>query len=370
MQALHVTDQPPLLPEHPEVYRDDDRIVLADPCLVCGADSARKTYRIEGLASGVITCTRCGTGRLHPLPSRQEIGRYYPQQYYGDAQAKFEPMIEFLVRWVAARRVRSLTRGLRPGARVLDVGCGRGVLLSGLIAAGCETHGVEISRDAVAGADPRAQIRIASRLVDAKYPDGHFDLVVLWHVFEHLPDPVETLCEARRILRPGGRLVIAVPNYSSLQSRLFREHWFHLDLPRHIYHFPNSALQALLHREGFSCRSWHHFSLRQNPFGWLQSAINGRFLWPRNTLYKLLYNRKPARMRKLDVLRIRLLKLAGYACLPLGVLVSILTCWGRSGATVHVVAEVGHKPSAASGLQPDRPPAREQQSAETVSLGS
>jgi len=282
------------------------------------------------------------------MPSPQEISRYYPQNYYGAAQAKFEPVIEFLVRWVASRRVRSLTRGLPSGARVLDVGCGRGVLLSGLISAGYEAHGVEISRDAVAGADPRAHIRIASRLSDAAYPDDHFDLVVLWHVFEHLSDPIQTLREARRILRPGGQLVIAVPNFSSLQSRVSREHWFHLDLPRHIFHFPTAALQRLLNRQGFTCRSWHHFSLRQNPFGWLQSVMNRRFRWPRNTLYKLFYHRDSSEIHPLNAMSARMMKLACYACLPWAMLVSFLTSWARSGATVHVVAEACRHPADAT----------------------
>jgi len=366
IQALHAPQSRSLLPEHPEVQRDDDRIVLTDPCVTCGADSARRTYRIEGLHSGVVTCTVCGTGSLHPLPDRREISSFYPKQYYGEVQAKFEPVVEFLVRWVASRHVRSLIRGLRPGARVLDMGCGRGVLLSGLLAAGCETHGVEISRDAVAGIDPRARIRIASRLAEAGYPDRHFDLVVLWHVLEHLPDPVETLREARRILKPGGRLVIAVPNYSSLQSQVFGERWFHLDLPRHLFHFPCAALKRLLHRQGFSCRSWHHFSLRQNPFGWLQSSVNGRFRWRRNVLYKLLYRRETPTPR-IERFLARLLKLACYASLPLGVLLSLLAACGRSGATVHVVAEVAQQPGDAFDVSSGRASVSERQIAETHS---
>ena len=367
VQALNESPPPAPLREHPEVKRDNGRIVLTDPCVTCGADSARRTYRVEGLQSGVVTCTVCGTGSLNPLPDRREISSYYPPQYYGAVQAKFEPVIESLVRWVASRRVRSLTRGLPRGARALDLGCGRGVLLSGLLAAGCETHGVEISRDAVAGIDPRAKIRIASRLAEAAYPDRHFDLVVLWHVLEHLPDPVETLREVRRILKPGGRLVIAVPNYSSLQSQVFGERWFHLDLPRHLYHFPCAALKRLLHRQGFLCRSWHHFSLRQNPFGWLQSAVNGRFRWRRNTLYKLLYRReKPTSLGERIIAR--LLKLACYACLPLGMMLSLLAACGRSGATVHVVAEVSRRPQDVLDMPHGRASVGERQRAETNSI--
>ena len=77
---------------------------------------------------------------------------------------------------------------------------------------------------------------------------------MIWHVLEHLHDPKGALLEARRILRPGGRLVVAVPNFSSLQARWAGAAWFHLDLPRHLWHFPLAALRRLLADCGFEIR--------------------------------------------------------------------------------------------------------------------
>jgi SAM-dependent methyltransferase len=196
---------------------------------------------------------------------------------------------------------------------------------------------MEVSRAAVEGADPRAQIRIASDLAAAAYPPGHFDLVILWHVFEHLRDPRPTLDDVHRILRPGGEVVIAVPNFSSWQARWAGAAWFHLDPPRHLYHFPIEALRTLLRSAGYEPRSEHHFSLRQNPFGWVQSWLNRRPRWRRNALYELLQR---ANARQNVNARTQTELLSAFAVgMPLGLLLELFATAARRGATVHVVAQ-------------------------------
>lgn len=290
------------------------------------------------MASLIVACTTCGLGRFEPPLGADEVARFYPDEYYGQLGTKFQPLVERLVRWVGSRHIAYLSRGLPPGGRILDVGCGRGVVLGPLADHGFEVHGVERTASAAQGADPRALIRIAPCLADARYPDDHFDEVVIWHVLEHLDDPRGTVAEVRRILRPGGRLVVAVPNFSSAQARWAGPAWFHLDAPRHLFHFPLEALRRLLVESGFSVESEHHFSLRQNPFGWIQSALNRFTGLPRNGLYTLLHDRPPAAPLPFEAsTRLRLRCWLALGMLP-ALLASLFATFLRNGATVHVSA--------------------------------
>jgi SAM-dependent methyltransferase len=305
---------------------------------VCGAEQARASFAMQGFAPRLVVCVGCGLGRLHPMPGLEQLASFYPGEYYGEPGRKFQGFVERLVRIVGERHIGFLTRELRPGSRVLDLGCGRGVILGELADRGFEVHGVEISQEAARGADPRAEIRIASRLADAGYPAAYFDEIVIWHVLEHLLDPREALGEAHRILKPEGRLVVAVPNFSSWQARWSGSAWFHLDLPRHLWHFPLDALRRLLRGAGFEIRSEHHFSLRQNPFGWVQSALNRLPGLPRNGLYTLLQHRPAQGPAPFDAATRAWLWLSFLAATPLGLLATLAETAARNGATVHVVA--------------------------------
>jgi SAM-dependent methyltransferase len=321
------------------VYSDPDpRVVDVPPCIVCDETRARTTYRVEGVDAPIVVCPGCGLGHYHPMPDEAEVASFYPADYYGEPGRKFRPFIEKLVRVVGKRHVLFLSRGLSGGARVLDIGCGRGVLLGPLIDLGFEAHGLELTEEAVRGVDPRAEIRIAGHLRDARYPDAFFDEIILWHVLEHLSDPRGTLEECCRVMKPGGRIIVSLPNFGSLQSRASGAAWFHLDPPRHLFHFPVEALRRLLDRCGFDCESVHHFSLRQNPFGWIQSALNRFSRLPRNALYSYLYQTDPSRRPQLD--RASRLGMWSFfvASTPLALALSVVMAAARDGATVHIVA--------------------------------
>jgi SAM-dependent methyltransferase len=299
---------------------------------------ARPRFAVEGIPHPLVVCDDCGLGRFAPLPAPEEVRAFYPDEYYGKPGVKFHPVVEWLVRAVGARHIAFLSRGFVAGARVLDVGCGRGVILGPLADRGLEVYGVEVSEEAARGADPRTEIRIAPRLSEAKFPEAFFDEVVIWHVLEHLADPRETLAEVRRILKPGGRLIVAVPNFSSAQARWSGAAWFHLDLPRHLYQFPLGALRRLLEDVGFEVSADHHFSLRQNPFGWIQSALNRIPGLPRNGLYTMLHHRGRGEERAHGLgTRLALWGLS-LLLVPLALLATAVETVARSGATVHVVA--------------------------------
>ena len=310
----------------------NDRIpVETPPCPVCEATSATPKFMLTESRFRLVECHDCGLGSLHPRPEAEEIAEFYPSSYYGAAGAKFRGGIERAIRWVAGRRARWLSRGLPKNGRVLDVGCGRGTILNQMAEAGFESHGFELSRDAAEGLHPAVQLTVGSDLTTAEYPDDHFDLITAWHVLEHVSDPRSTLAEMQRILKPGGRIAIAVPNFGSLQAKLFGAAWFHLDLPRHLFHLSADNLRQLFRKCALEVEYERHFSLRQNPFGWVQSVLNARWPQERNALYSDL---KRGGVSVLTGFRKFAMRAAYWLGMPVSVGLSILAAALRSGGTV------------------------------------
>jgi SAM-dependent methyltransferase len=152
-----MSERPPGSPAGEDLYARtirslDGTAAVTEPCPVCRATSAAPRFAVEGVAPRVVVCDDCGLGRFHPMLRAEEIRELYPDEYYGEPGVKFQPLVERLVRLVGERHIRFLSRGLAVGARVLDVGCGRGVILGALADRGLEVHGVEISAEAARGA--------------------------------------------------------------------------------------------------------------------------------------------------------------------------------------------------------------------------
>lgn len=307
------------------------------PCEVCGGQVARPVFSLPGTRFLTVQCGGCGLGSLWPRPTADEVSAMYPPHYYGSEGRKFFGLIEGLVRLVGAHRARFFANHVRPGGRILDVGCGRGVTLHALADAGFQMHGFEVSAEAIEGVDDRIQVHVAPSLAEAQLPEQFFDEAIVWHVLEHIPQPRATLTEVHRLLKPGGVLIVAVPNFSSWQARWTGPAWFHLDPPRHLFQFPLSGLKQLLESAGFRCATEHHFSLRQNPFGWIQSVLNLCPWLPRNGLYVILHRAHGARRPFRRWVRLQLWGLC-WLLAPLALALSVVETIFRRGATVHVVA--------------------------------
>jgi SAM-dependent methyltransferase len=230
-----------------------------------------------------------------------------------------------------SRRLALLSRGVRAGSVVLDAGAGRGRFVAAARAAGYDARGIEPSaRGAGAAAAIGAPVEQVS-IEDAAMAPRSLDAVTLWHVLEHLDDPHRALSLIASWLRPGGALLVGVPNLSSWQARAGGEHWFHLDVPRHRVHFTPPGLNAILRSTGFEPVRTTHLLLEHNPFGMWQSLVNRVTSTP-SYLYNLLKRNAPLNGRDL---------LVTAAALPLapvaGVLELAAGLAGRGG-TIAVLA--------------------------------
>ncbi|MDE2040643.1 MAG: class I SAM-dependent methyltransferase [Elusimicrobia bacterium] len=307
-------------------------------CPACDGDMAGPAFAAALPGFSVLACPACGLGRTWPPVPAGKIGAYYPQQYYGSENVRFNPLFEAMTRLFQRRRARLLSRLAAPGA-VLDVGCGRGFLLAYLRLMGYEPRGLELSEHAAWHARHRLGLEVASAdfLSFSARPES-FDMIVFWHTLEHFPEPEKCLSRAAELLKPAGLLAVAVPNFASLQARLFGRHWFHLDIPRHYTHFSERSLRALLERRRLGIARIDHFCFEQNPFGWLQSFYNA-LGFERDFLYSMLKARsaRALRIRRHPIQALLTLALLPLL-LPLSLALTLLEAALRRGGTIEVYA--------------------------------
>lgn len=275
-------------------------------------------------------CGVCGSAvTLEPAPADvHETGAYRPgrPRFAGPAR----PVLGAFDR----QRLAILARAVPPPGRVLDAGAGRGRFVSAARRAGYDAAGIEPSqRGAGAAAALGIPVRQAG-IETAAVPAGSLDAVTLWHVLEHLDDPGAALATIHGWLRPGGALLVGVPNLASLQARVGLERWYHLDVPRHRVHFTPDGLERLLGRCGFGIVSVHHLLLEHNPFGMWQTLVS-RWTRQPSYLYNLLKRNAPLGSRDLAV------SLAALPLAPLAAVVEAVAGLAGRGGTVAVLAVPG-----------------------------
>jgi SAM-dependent methyltransferase len=218
-----------------------------------------------------------------------------------------------------------------PGGRLLDVGAGRGRFVLSARAAGWDASGIEPSERGASAAAAAGAPVVRASVQEAAIATGSIDAATVWHVLEHLDDPAAALARIATWLRPGGTLLIGVPNLDSWQARIGGARWYHLDVPRHRVHFTVAGVETLLVRAGFQPERIEQRLLEHNPFGMWQSIVNRVTRTP-SYLYNLLKRNAP--LRSTDAL-------VTAAALPLAPAAAALeVAAGRAGrgGTVAVLA--------------------------------
>ena len=235
-------------------------------CPLCGSVATRRLFVARDRLTGrpgsfpVVRCTGCGLVFLRPRPSAAALGAYYPDTYYPlderptpEAEAVARGLLHTVSAWTQANG--------RERPRVLDVGCGVGLFLHLADEAGMQVRGVELSGSAVNYARTNFGLDVHhGTLADVGIAPESCDIVVMWHVLEHLPDPVAGLRQVADILAPGGLLLAAVPNFGSYEAHLFGRRWYSLDAPRHLIHFTPHTLCAAVEHAGLRVQAITHSS--------------------------------------------------------------------------------------------------------------
>lgn len=280
------------------------------PCTACGhhEDEPMWTgieheYRGETTDAPftVVKCTSCGLARLNPRPDVSELGRIYPPTYYAygltdsvDAAVKGGPILRFTEKAKITRYQKRLLRIVKQlgdtegPIRLLDIGCGDGRLLDwykeSSIGDRIEAYGIDISEEAVATAKARGHEAVAGRFeTDTKLPNNSFDIILAFHVIEHVDDPTAFMKRGAELLRPGGIFVVATPNIDSIDAKLFKKYWGGNHFPRHWTFYSKKTLAALAQSQGLEQAE---IEWEVNPVFWnwtFHSWLAGKFpksKWP------------------------------------------------------------------------------------------
>jgi 2-polyprenyl-3-methyl-5-hydroxy-6-metoxy-1,4-benzoquinol methylase len=235
-------------------------------CNLCHHSDATLVYQVSDWLfnkseniSRLVRCDNCGLVYQNPRPAEDEIGKFYPPEYelfeVEKEKKKTSRLMQRVMQYGIEKRRRVVMREKNGGA-LLDVGCATGIFLETMQKSQqWELKGVEISDHAASIAREQKNLDvITGTLEQAKFSDGQFDVVTLWDVLEHLHDPASNLQEIHRIMKPGGVIVLRVPNGGSLDARLFGPYWAGLEPPRHLFIFDQKTLTAFLINAGFKVK--------------------------------------------------------------------------------------------------------------------
>ena len=247
-------------------------------CILCGSNSGKtlfratdRLYRTTEKTFDLVECSDCGLIRLSPRPTPAEAATYYPGNYWFDpAESTAGRLEELYRRWVLRDHVRFVARALQDveAGVILDIGCGGGLFPGMLRERGYRAVGLDVSVQAAALAWKRHGVpAVAGELGRCPIAPETCAAVTMFHVLEHLDHPECYLREAHRLLRPGGRLIVQVPNAASWQFALLGAAWNGVDTPRHIHLFRATDLEKLLVKCGFVPLRKKYFSWRDNPAG-------------------------------------------------------------------------------------------------------
>jgi len=186
----------------------------------------------------------------HPKPSVNELPKYYESEEYISHTDSNKGILNFLyqkVKGYSLSKKVTLINKLNKGAgALLDIGAGTGDFLFKAQNNGWQIEGVEVNPKARIAANKKGM-----HLEEAisKIKANQFDVITLWHVLEHLPNLDQEIENLGKLLKEGGHLVIAVPNFKSYDAKYYQEHWAAYDVPRHLWHFSRKSIPMLFSKK-------------------------------------------------------------------------------------------------------------------------
>jgi SAM-dependent methyltransferase len=271
-------------------------------CPLCGRhdselvmEAADSTFsKGKGFQFAVVRCRECRLMYTNPRPTAECLAPFYPDQYPPHTLRRNSRTGRVPSRTWARLFGRPCPerRGQLPWpkpGRLLDFGCGGGSYLCEMAARGWRVAGLDVSPQVVQSIHGLGFEAYAGTLPHPDLKPGSFDVITMWQSLEHVPQPLSVLRAAYELLAPGGKLVLAVPDFECQTNRWFGDQWFGLDLPRHLTHFTRRTLREMMAASGFrvhEIRGWVHAD-------WLRTSAELAISAGKSGLFPRLLRSKP-----------------------------------------------------------------------------
>jgi 2-polyprenyl-3-methyl-5-hydroxy-6-metoxy-1,4-benzoquinol methylase len=242
----------------------DNSLIEVTRCALCGSDELALAF--EEPPYRVLRCRRCGLGLVSPRRSESDLaGLYIDDSYWRSESPKTVGYHDYradepLYLSTFGKRLGFALRAGPSGGRALDVGCAAGFCMQALRLRGFDVYGVEVSATIAAHAIDHFGFDTVhvGELQSAPWEEQSFDLITMWDVVEHVVDPHALLLSARRLLKPGGLLVLETQDIESRFARALGPRWHHYKHAEHIYHFTPGSVRRLLTGAGFEVEDLTH----------------------------------------------------------------------------------------------------------------
>lgn len=236
-------------------------MIVYRQCPVCESAGIHKVitakdFTVSGETFEIWQCGHCSLRLTQNVPEQAEIGRYYRSENYISHTESSKGLINSLylqVRKITLRTKKKLVEeqtGVRKGY-ILDVGAGTGAFLHYMRDHGWNIEGLEPDTGAIERARSQHNVELRPSQEIYHLPSHTFDAITLWHVLEHVHDLNGYMQQLKRLVKPAGKVFIAVPNYTSVDAEKYGGSWAAYDVPRHLYHFSPASMQELTMRHGF-----------------------------------------------------------------------------------------------------------------------
>jgi 2-polyprenyl-3-methyl-5-hydroxy-6-metoxy-1,4-benzoquinol methylase len=218
-------------------------------------------YTVSNETFDIVACNNCGFKFTNPIPNLQQLGNYYKSNNYishsNTSKGLVNSLYQFVRKFTLVKKLQMIEKVNKASDTkyLLDVGCGTGEFLNTCKNAGWQVQGVEPDNDARKAAQKNYHLTVNDEAYLDTAFENSFDCITMWHVLEHVPNLNERLTALNKLLKPNGKLIVAVPNCSSYDAQNYQEYWGAYDVPRHLHHFTPNDIKQLMNNNGLVVES-------------------------------------------------------------------------------------------------------------------